>query len=147
MISFPEYSSTACINFKMMNFVVTAQQFDFVDNLTVFLFQLNLEHFAGVLFCSSRQDVGERQDALCPAQLTHTLHIIIGHGREADGHTYCCAHCARAAIDRNPDKQAAKEPHDQVNVVAASGSEWAVDEAGRESFPASDPPSFSPGHT
>jgi hypothetical protein len=28
----------------------------------------------------------------------HCEVIMLGHGHEADGHQYCCGHCARAAI-------------------------------------------------
>ncbi|HYG06805.1 MAG TPA: hypothetical protein VD865_10390 [Stenotrophomonas sp.] len=34
--------------------------------------------------------------AFAPA-CAHCQCRIIGHGVEADGHTYCCAHCARHA--------------------------------------------------
>ena len=56
---------------------------------------------------------------------------VIGHGRELDGRIFCCAHCAREGADE----------HTLATVGASSMTDdERVDEDGRESFPASDPP-------
>ena len=66
---------------------------------------------------------------------------VIGHGVEADGVVFCCAHCARSVgspgpIDRVETPRMMRRSDDDAS---AGGDE--LDEALADSFPASDPPS------
>lgn len=83
---------------------------------------------------------------------------IIGHGVEADGSIYCCAHCARQSgvsdlKDRSTDEvqphpattandEAGEVPENaRMNPPPPSDGN-AVERASEQSFPASDPPAW-----
>jgi hypothetical protein len=65
---------------------------------------------------------------------------VVGHGVEADGIIFCCAHCARSVGSPGPiDRVETPDPMPQGD--RSSGDLNDLDAALADSFPASDPPS------
>ena len=65
---------------------------------------------------------------------------VIGHGVEADGIVFCCAHCARSVGSPGPiDRVETPRMMPRNDDLASDGDN--LDDALADSFPASDPPS------